>query len=530
MDRRAALKALVSSLALCVFAPRASARGSGGRGTTYYIDPQTGDDTARGTAQRAAWRSLGKVNSRRFAPGDEILLRRGQTWTEHLRPQGSGTPQVPITIGAYGEGPRPVIDARGIAPALALVDQEGWLVQDLVLTSLGQTGLLLDSTMTKRSFFRLRNIEVYNSWFGMEIGRIKTGAGVNGGYLDDVLVDGCVVHDVGYKGIASAGNYGDLALPRNTNLTFSNCLVYNCGWDGVMMTSTSGGLITDCVAHDCGFAADARYGIWAWWADHVVIQKCEAYRIRTPGSKDGGGFDLDWGTSDCIIQYCYAHDNDGPGFAVIGNRQAPPNAPQRNVLRYNVSLGNCRKASAGAHGEITLFGGMGSIWAYNNTVYWSRQGRNSGALALSGWHRQQTDWPRNTVIRNTIIYVERGCRALRVDEEFTAGERANSLDYNLYHTTGPELPIQWGAKSYVSLATFTQETGQESHGLETDPRLRNPGVTQTGRLPLQSYQLELDSPCVDRGLRMQGHSAFDYWGNPVPTGKAPDIGAHELST
>lgn len=530
MERREVLKALLAGAIACGAPPAAASAGSSSRiNATYYVDAEAGSDAASGKRPGTAWRSFQHLRDRQFFPGDRILLRRGRIWSEPLRPIGSGTAGAPITIGTYGEGPRPVIDAGGVAPALALVDQEGWIIHDLVLTSPGQTGLLLDSTLRRRSFFRLRDLEVHHARHGIEIGRHKDGADFNGGHLDDVILEGCVVHDIAHRGIVAAGNYGDPALPRNRNVRVALCLVYNCGWDGIVVTSTSRALVSDCVAHDCGWATDGRYGIWAWWADHVVIQDCETSGIRTTGTKDGGGFDLDFGTSDCVIQYCYAHDCDGPGFAVIGSRRGPSHPPRRNVLRYNVSLANCRKVSAEPHGEITLFGGMDDILVYNNTLHADQRARRFAALTMSGWIASQTGWPSATRIRNTIIYAEDGCRALWTDAESTREERVNTLDYDVYHTTGRTLSIQWGRQGYPSLETFAHETGQERHGRATDPRLRRPGTIDVGRLPLPSYQLQHNSPCIDQGVRLSGHSPRDYWGNPVPTGSAPDIGAHEFT-
>lgn len=524
IDRRLFLKGALAAIACS--RPWVSAPGWASEGTRYYVDAERGRDAAGGTSERAAWRTLGKVNAHRFAPGDQILLKRGSTFTQPLVPQGSGAPTAPITIGAYGEGPRPVIDGRGLGPGLSLVDQEGWVVQDLALTSPGQVGLFIHSTKSRRSFFRLTNLEVYRAWDGIRIGRMKEGEAVDAAYLHDVVVEGCVVHDVSNTGIAVLGNYGPLTLPRHTNVVVRHCVVYNCGWDGIVMFCTSGGLITDCVAHDCGYAADGRYGIWTWWADHIVIQRCEAYRVSTPGTKDGGGFDLDWGTADCVVQYCYAHDNDGPGFAVIGNRQAPGHAPQRNILRYNVSRSNCLNPDV-AGGELVLFGGMDDVSAYNNTLYRERRSRGYGALVLRGWWRHRTDWPRATVIRNTIVYAEGDRSGLWADPRGASKEYGNTLDYDVYHAVGGRVHIQWGSRRYLTLASFRAETGQEPHGIEVDPALEDPAASEPGRLPLRGFRLRTGSPCIDRGVLMPGHCAADYWGNPVPAGRGPDIGAYE---
>lgn len=77
--------------------------------TQYYIDSVSGADTNTGLTPSAAWRSLGKVNGATLAPGDEVLFKRGGTWTGEVEVSASGTAQAPITFGAYGSGANPVI-------------------------------------------------------------------------------------------------------------------------------------------------------------------------------------------------------------------------------------------------------------------------------------------------------------------------------------------------------------------------------------------------------------------------------------
>ncbi|MGE5138223.1 MAG: hypothetical protein ACM3JD_02070, partial [Rudaea sp.] len=71
-------------------------------GATYYIDSASGRDANPGTSPSRAWRSLSRVNSTTFQPGDRILLRAGSTWTGQLWPKGSGTAGRPIAIDRYG--------------------------------------------------------------------------------------------------------------------------------------------------------------------------------------------------------------------------------------------------------------------------------------------------------------------------------------------------------------------------------------------------------------------------------------------
>lgn len=74
----------------------------------FYVDAEHGDDLNEAILPAAAWRTIGKVNSARFNPGDSLLFRRGQEWKEGLVVQSSGQPDLPIRIGSYGEGPLPV--------------------------------------------------------------------------------------------------------------------------------------------------------------------------------------------------------------------------------------------------------------------------------------------------------------------------------------------------------------------------------------------------------------------------------------
>ena len=58
-------------------------------GRTYYVSA-SGDDGASGLTEATAWKSLDKINSSTFSPGDRILLRGGDTWHGQLRLNGSG--------------------------------------------------------------------------------------------------------------------------------------------------------------------------------------------------------------------------------------------------------------------------------------------------------------------------------------------------------------------------------------------------------------------------------------------------------
>src|SRR5262245_26433022 len=77
---------------------------------SYYIDNVNGNDNNSGRTRNTAWRSLDKLNTITFEAGDQIYLRRGQTFKGFLHLAGSGEQGKPIKLGSFGAGKRPVID------------------------------------------------------------------------------------------------------------------------------------------------------------------------------------------------------------------------------------------------------------------------------------------------------------------------------------------------------------------------------------------------------------------------------------
>ncbi len=80
-----------------------------GRATDYYVSSSQGSDDNSGTSTTAPWQSLDKVNATSFQPGDNILFKRGDSWTGTITVSSSGTEGNPITYGAYGTGDKPKI-------------------------------------------------------------------------------------------------------------------------------------------------------------------------------------------------------------------------------------------------------------------------------------------------------------------------------------------------------------------------------------------------------------------------------------
>lgn len=71
----------------------------------YYVS-ETGNDANSGTSIGAPWKTIGKVSAMMasFAPGDQILFKRGETFYGSLIILKSGTAGNDIVFGAYGSG------------------------------------------------------------------------------------------------------------------------------------------------------------------------------------------------------------------------------------------------------------------------------------------------------------------------------------------------------------------------------------------------------------------------------------------
>ncbi len=77
--------------------------------TDYYVDATAGDDSAAGTSEGAAWRTIAKINASTFSPGDTIRFKCGEVWREEMTVPSSGSAGSPITFTKYGTGANPIV-------------------------------------------------------------------------------------------------------------------------------------------------------------------------------------------------------------------------------------------------------------------------------------------------------------------------------------------------------------------------------------------------------------------------------------
>lgn len=91
------------------------------------MDATVGVDGAAGDID-SPWKTIAYINAQTFSPGCNIYFKRGETWAETLTIPSSGTNGDPITFGAYGNGPSPIIDGESTRTRCVDFNEKNYVV------------------------------------------------------------------------------------------------------------------------------------------------------------------------------------------------------------------------------------------------------------------------------------------------------------------------------------------------------------------------------------------------------------------
>lgn len=481
-------------------------------GVVYYVDAVNGNDSNSGTSQSSPWKTLGKVNSTTFLPGDSILIRAGSTFTGTLAPKGSGSNGSPIVVDMYDQGAKPVIAGNGAEAAVSLFNQEYFEIKNLEITNSVYT-----TNKNKGVFIRgndygtlnhiyLINLDVHNisgpsesgEYSNPSVGGIAFGCtgSTTPTNFNDVKIEGCTVKDTNSYGIlmwsswmkrlGQDSTWSVIPAPYgkwtpSTNVVVKNNFVERPGAGGIALFTIEGAIIEYNVVKDANYK-HTNAGIWWHMADNTLVQFNEVYLSH--GTADGQGLDNDSGSRYSLVQYNYTHNNEG-GFMLLCSDV--PNSDY-NHIRYNISQ-NDRDKIVQATGIANHHN-----YIYNNTIY---VGSGINPLMVSIYNNWG-GYPTDTRFYNNIFY--------SLGDKGYETNNGTIYDYNVYYGTN--------------------NVAGDTHKITGDPKLVSAGSGAIGLNTVDGYKLQASSPCINSGVPITPNGGKDYWGSTLYN-NAPDRGACE---
>ena len=334
---------------------------------TYYVSQSSGNDSWTGQADKP-WKTLARASKNKYAPGDSILLKCGDTWNEELHPKGEGTPAKPIVIGSYGKGKKPVIDRLDYKKDLIgihLADQGGFKIVGIEFNRC-MTGIYAEysATCPTKKFVWIEDCYFHDS---LLYGNYKTypkprniGLGIcffsferkNRIVLTDITIKNCVFRRLA-SGVwtNSPDNFNKNAsfIYNFGNMTFDGCL-FEEGFQWQMgLRGVAKGAVRNTVTHDIGRGFRAWNGVAG-----AMFFRCKDWIFEDSewgfisiglGSADGEAFDFEGNCDNMTMRNCLFHDTDGPGFLLCC--YASDGHPNKGILMENCVLNGKAKRPIG---------------------------------------------------------------------------------------------------------------------------------------------------------------------------------------
>lgn len=512
--------------------------------TTYFISP-SGDDANTGVSPQDPWRSIGKVNSIDLQPGDIVLFEGGEEFEGSLllNENDANDSDNPVRISSYGTGKATIKAGDNIG--IYAYNTAGIIIDNFIVAGSGinsnqKSGIYFYNDLEgnkKLDLVRVTNCEVYGfREYGIVIGAWNGNSGYN-----DIIIENNKVHDILDVGISSYGQFNASKTGyAHSNLNVRNCEVYNIkgyskkshSGNGIVLADVQDSMIEHCTVYDSGSgntSCGGPVGIWYWDADRVTIQYSEVYNMSSGSSNcDGGGFDMDGGVTNGLMQYNYSHNNDGAGYMV--GQFSGARSMENITVRYNISENDAKTNG----GSLYLFNGessdsMKDIFFHNNTVYLNEKTRNSAPATIKYclWKPVK----ENIHFNNNLLYASNGAALVDVPTGYDG-----NFAGNLYYSTD-NFRILYKGNLYPSLEKF-RITGREVYkdmpvGYEGEPLLQNPGNGGTigfgnSIQNLDAYLLKSGSPAINGGILIPFEKgSSDYYGNTLSGSNFNSIGAHE---
>lgn len=438
-------------------------------------------------SQSSPYQSLQDAINAGLQPGDTVILMPG-TWTAAYEINASGQPNNYITIKSYDPANPAEITYQGLSDADTILRVNGDYVRisNLVLSH-GRRGL----------------INFQNSKYG--------------------IVEDCLLEEPGGSyWFGAIGGIDAKGILAQRNRIVKNTVIAESGGDefafnyiqtqNLALTEFGEHEIKDNVLEavpysfrDCvGGGSDLPSGTGNAFFRSGLCNDSHIYRNHFEGWYDDC-IEVEGGSVNCSI---WGNECKGSGTtnrgSLIGLAWAPcllgPLYVIRNIVAgyYGISI----KMGETSYGRVLIY--------HNN--FWTGVGQNSeGPGGPDDWG--STHGSGNLVMRNNIV-------AFGTYGKYVMGAYGSgwNLDYDCLYT-----PSQWyawyGGNQYNSLSAFRSASGQEQHGMASNPLFSNPSGFD--------FRLAAGSPARDAGVVIQGINDSNAPSEWRASGAAPDLGAIE---
>lgn len=349
------MKKTLSILFACLLLLSSCSQNSGP--TCYYLDATNGDDSNSGTSPSKAWKTIARTDGLELRPGEQLLLKRGESFVGNLNIYAHGNADSLVTVGAYGDGALPVISAPDSSLyAIKVKDSEYIILKCIEIVNTGseempgRTGVLVDI----KEYGVAHNVTLDSLYIhdvnGSRVKQIGGCSAVNIVYnsketpsrFDGLLIQNCHIARCQRNALIWEGASDRENWFPSTNVIVRKNLIEEVPGDGIVPILCDGCLIEYNIMRNCPETlpdTEAAAGFWPWSCDNTVIQFNEVSDHKAPW--DAQAYDSDYNCQNTTIQYNYSHDNYG-GLVLICNCNMKHErwniGNQNTLIQYNLSI------------------------------------------------------------------------------------------------------------------------------------------------------------------------------------------------
>ncbi len=536
--------------------------------TTYYLDSSRGNDSGSGTSIFYPWMTISKINSYSFQPGDSIMFKRGEIWKEYFDIPSSGDDLYPIVVGSYGEGERPIITGINV--------YEGWNNSSTWTSTGNNIWSREQSDNPQRMWIDglevLRNEEIDSLdgtrfMWAWENSKVYVYSLTNPAITFDLMKVNVFHNVVGIsdkkyitiQDVELQGGYDFCLLIRgSSNITVKDCLIGSFSRQGIKICSNLGVSSTYVIIDNCVLDSkfNFSYGKNKGIDDGIQI---------TSGANDcmvKNSVIKDFGHAGVYIKAVSATDNGVFNNKIVGNLITGENVTYQrgigtdgyenkcrdnefyyNAIKNTTVVNQINGNNNWVHHNIidgiknsivkTYAVGQGfSLQAYGTTLVCHDNKIDNnlimncdepGIVFNGNGDKKYNNFIRNNVIYNCGINSKAGFDNVGIVIDNSYSIKTNYFYNNCVFSEDVNSPAVFLRGYYLTIEQFNNYNSP--YDIAIDNFQKNPLIETLDSL---NFYLTENSPCIDGGVDVG--LMFDYYGNEIFSGNAPDVGIHEYSS